>query len=310
MNKVAYITHTDCAKHQHSDGHPEQPARITAIDDCLKQDPIWTLLNQVEAPQASNEQLQKAHDTTYIESIYAQSPTEGLVQVDPDTAMNPHSLRAALLAAGGAVKAVDLVMNNQVTRAFCNVRPPGHHAEHDKTMGFCFFNNVAVGVHHAFANYPVERVAVIDFDVHHGNGTEDIFKNDDRVLFCSSFEHPLYPFTGANTQNPHIANIPLNTGSDGEKFHQVVTEQWLSRIRDFKPDLIFISAGFDAHKDDPIGGLNLDEDDFAWITHQLVDIADEVCAGRIVSSLEGGYNLSALATCALAHVKALLSARE
>lgn len=314
MKKTAYITHHDCIKHQNQyetfqgdeKDHPEQPARLTAVEEKLKQNPVWQSLTQVEAPTATTEQLQRAHDKDYIATIYKRSPTDGLMQLDPDTAMNPHSLRAAQLCAGAAVKAVDMVMNDEANRAFCNVRPPGHHAEHNQAMGFCLFNTVAVGVHHAFANYPVKRVAVVDFDVHHGNGTEDIFKSDDRVLFCSSFQHPLYPDSGADTQNPHIINIPLSAGTEGKQYHQVVAEQWFEQIRDFKPDLIFISAGFDAHKDDPIGGLNLDETDFAWLTTQLVTLADELCHGRIVSCLEGGYNLDALAKSALAHVKALL----
>jgi acetoin utilization deacetylase AcuC-like enzyme len=226
--------------------------------------------------------------------------------LDPDTAMGPHTLDAALRAAGAVVHAVDLVMSGEFQAIFCAVRPPGHHAERNRAMGFCFFNNVAVGAAHALAAHGLERVAIVDFDVHHGNGTEHIFENEPRVLFCSSFQHPFYPFTGHETDTPHIVNITLPAGSDGTRFRQEVEAHWLHRLHEFKPQLVMVSAGFDAHAEDDMSHVRLREPDYIWITRELKKVADQYAGGRIVSTLEGGYNLSALGRSAVAHVDALL----
>jgi acetoin utilization deacetylase AcuC-like enzyme len=286
--------------------HPEQPLRITAIDNALTQAGLYKIITKYEAPLVTYEQLLRAHDPKYIDYIFNLSPKKGLVFIDPDTAMNPFTLTAAQRAAGALVYAVDLVMNNQATAVFCNIRPPGHHAEKSRAMGFCFFNNIAIGVLHALNHYHLKRVAIVDFDVHHGNGTEDILKNDERVLFCSSFEHPFYPFAGANTKSNHIINIPLHAGTSGKEFREKVTQQWLPHIEEFRPEIIFFSAGFDAYREDFLADLLLDEEDYAWITQQVKIIADKVCQGRMISTLEGGYNLEGLGSCAVAHVKNLL----
>ncbi len=305
MNKTAYITHPDCIKHEANAGHPEQPERLRIINRYLARSAVWPKLLKVTAPLVERQALVRTHDADFVQAIFDLAPSEGLATVDEDTFMNAHSLRAAQLASGAVVKAVDMVMQNEVTRAFCAVRPPGHHAEINKAMGFCLFNNIAVGAYHAICNYGLKRIAVIDFDVHHGNGSEDIFKDDPRVLFCSSFEHPQYPFSGVDCTSQNIANIPLSKGTGSDSFRQHIREHWLARLDDFAPELIFISAGFDAHKDDPLGGLELTEDDYAWLTQSLGRIADKHSQGRIVSALEGGYNLEALARSVVSHITSL-----
>jgi acetoin utilization deacetylase AcuC-like enzyme len=230
-----------------------------------------------------------------------------VVHIDPDTAMNRHTWHAALRAAGAGVLAVDLVMAGEVQNAFCAVRPPGHHAERSNAMGFCFFNNIAVAAKHALKVHGLARVAIVDFDVHHGNGTEECFRNDMQVLMVSTFQHPFYPYSGTDHPAPNMVNIPLPGGTGGDEFCQVVNDLWLPRLREFKPEMIFISAGFDAHYEDDLGGLKLLEKDFAWVTEQIRQIADETAQGRIVSMLEGGYVLSALARSVAAHIKVLAS---
>ncbi|MCG8426224.1 MAG: histone deacetylase family protein, partial [Chromatiales bacterium] len=232
-----------------------------------------------------------------------------ILRLDSDTFMMPKTLPAALRSAGAVVKAVDLVMNGEFKAAFCAIRPPGHHAERDKAMGFCYFNNIAVGAAHAMEEYGLERVAVIDFDVHHGNGTEHIFEDDPRVLFCSSFQHPFYPFTGHETDTPHIVNITLHAGADGTEFRKQVEEHWLPRLEAFKPQLVMISAGFDAHAEDDMGHLRLKEPDYDWVTTRLKEIADKYAEGRMISALEGGYVLGALARSVMTHIDALLGHR-
>ena len=303
---IAYITHQKCQLHDMGSYHPEQPARLSAINDRLIATGLDMVLRQHDAEPATREQLLAAHDEAYVDSIFRKSPEMGLVNVDPDTSMNPFSLQAALLAAGAAVQAVDMVMAGEVDQVFCAVRPPGHHAEHDKAMGFCLFNNIAVAAHHALNSHGLERVAIVDFDVHHGNGTEDIVKGDERILFCSSFQHPFYPHSGHDCTATNIVNTPLPGGSDGEAFRAAVTEAWLPRLEAFAPQLIFISAGFDAHQADPLADFNLVDEDFAWITRRLCEQAERSAEGRVVSSLEGGYDLHALARSVEAHLKAML----
>ena len=287
-------------------GHPEQPARLSAIFDRLIASGLEMIVRQIDAPLATRLQLERVHDRDYVERVFAEAPAEGVVMLDPDTAMGPHTLDAALRAAGAAVHAVDLVMSGEFQAVFCAVRPPGHHAERNRAMGFCFFNNVAVGAAHALAEHGLERVAIVDFDVHHGNGTEHIFENEPRVLFCSSFQHPFYPFTGHETDTPHIVNITLPAGADGARFRKEVETHWLHRLHEFRPQLVMISAGFDAHAEDDMSHVRLREPDYIWITHELKKVADQYAGGRVVSTLEGGYNLSSLGRSAVAHVDALL----
>lgn len=303
---IAFISHHDCEKHDLGDSHPESPARLRAIQDHLIATGMEFALRHYNAPKVSREQLLRVHDEAYIDKVYASSPEEGIVWLDPDTGMMRHTLRAAERAAGAAVLAAELVSGTDAHQAFCAVRPPGHHAEHDKAMGFCLFNNLAVGVAHALDTLGMQRIAIVDFDVHHGNGTEDIFRDDDRVLLCSSFRHPYYPFSGAESESEHIFNAPLKGGADGTVFRQVVGEQWLPALHQFQPQMLFISAGFDAHVDDEMGGLRLVESDYHWVTAELKKIMLEYGEGRIVSLLEGGYELGALARSVAAHLNGML----
>src|SRR5471032_3090548 len=302
----AFITHRDCRLHEMGEGHPECPERLDAISDYLVSTGLMNLLIPYEAPAATPEQLGRAHAMLYVNELMASAPREGHLQLDPDTSMNPHSLAAALRAAGAAVLATDLVLTEGAGTAFCNVRPPGHHAEYAAAGGFCFFNNVAVGIRHALNVHGLERVALVDFDVHHGNGSEDILRDDQRVLMCSIFEDQLYPFCGNTPRGANMVNVALPARSGGELVRQAVTGQWLPALERFRPQLIFISAGFDVHRDDDMGNLGLVEADYAWITKQIVAVAARHSQGRIVSCLEGGYQLSSLARSAAAHVKVLL----
>lgn len=286
--------------------HPESPARLGAIQDQLISSGLDYVLLHQDAPQAEREQLCRVHDAGYVDSVFARAPVEDRAWLDPDTCMNPHSLSAALHAAGAVVLGVDLVMSGQSKAAFCNVRPPGHHAERDCAMGFCIFNNVAVGAAHALQAHQLERVAIVDFDVHHGNGTEDIFRDEPKLMFCSTFQHPFYPNTGGEVNSDHIVNVPLSAGAGGREFRDSVTALWLPRLEAFQPQLMLVSAGFDGHLEDDIADLRLVEADFAWVTVEIGKIAGKYADGRIVSTLEGGYDLSALGRSVVAHIKALM----
>jgi acetoin utilization deacetylase AcuC-like enzyme len=303
---VAFISHKDCERHEMGARHPERPARLAAINDRLRATGLDGLLRHYDAPAATREQLARVHDENYIDWIYAQAPKQGVVWLDPDTGMNEYSLSAALRAAGAVVKAVDVVMAGEAKAAFCSVRPCGHHAERRRAMGFCIFNNIAVGAAHALAAHGLERIAIVDFDVHHGNGTEDIFREEPRVLFCSSFQHPFYPGTGADTVSDHVINIPLPAGAGGDRFRKAVEARWLGALDAAKPQLLMISAGFDAHAEDDMAMLQLVEADYAWITDKLKAVADRHAQGRIVSALEGGYNLSALGRSVATHIDRLI----
>jgi acetoin utilization deacetylase AcuC-like enzyme len=303
--QTAYLTHPACLKHEMSAGHPESPARIHAIEDQLIASGLMPYLAHYDAPEATREQLLRVHELAYVESVFAQSPQTGLVYLDGDTAMNPHTLSAALHAAGAAVKAVDLVMEGRAENAFCNIRPPGHHAGRASAAGFCLFNNVAVAAAHALAQYGLKRVAIADFDVHHGNGTEDIFHDDPRVMLCSTFRHPYYPYKGVGSGTEHMINVPLAAGASGEEFRAAVTKHWLPALERFQPQLLLISAGFDAHLEDDMGGLALRESDYIWVTERIKELAEKYASRRIVSVLEGGYALSALGRSATAHIKVL-----
>jgi acetoin utilization deacetylase AcuC-like enzyme len=302
---TAFITHGDCMKHDMGTYHPECPARLAAIDDQLIASGVVAYLEHHEAPLATVSQLARVHPEAYIEAIRAARPARGIVHLDPDTAMNPSTWDAALRAAGAAVLATDLVAGGKAESAFCSVRPPGHHATRTRAMGFCIFNNVAVGAMHALEAHGVERVAIIDFDVHHGNGTEDIFSDDGRVLMASTFQHPFYPYSGTDHPARNMVNIPLAAGTGSQGFREAVERHWLPRLNDFAPQMIYFSAGFDAHVEDDMAMLRLVDQDYAWVTREVKAIADRHAGGRIVSVLEGGYALSALGRSVVQHVRVL-----
>jgi len=302
---TAYISHPDCLRHEMGRHHPECPQRLQAIEDQLILSRIDCYLTRIDPPLATEEQLALVHTQDHIDFIKSHAPESGYYSIDGDTTMNAHTWQAALRSAGGAIAAVDAVMSGEVKNAFTCLRPPGHHAEPHLAMGFCFFNNIAIAAKHALEKHVVERVAIIDFDVHHGNGTEAAFKNDPRVLMCSYFQHPFYPYSGADVDLPNMVNVPLPAYTDGVAVREVVELAWLPRLREFKPQLILISAGFDAHREDDMGQMALVEADYAWITRQLMTVANETAQGRIVSCLEGGYSLSALARSVVAHLKEL-----
>lgn len=302
---IAIISHPDCLLHQPGDGHPERPERVRVIQEALSTYAFNPPAVFYEAPLALPEQLLRVHPKHYIDWITSIIPQQDIIAIDADTMVSPFTLKAALRAAGAAVLAVDLVMQQKAQVVFCNVRPPGHHAEREKAMGFCFFNNVAIGVMHAKAVYGVKKIAIIDFDVHHGNGTHDIFQRDKTVLYCSSFEHPLYPGYEPEVDSSHILSIPLSAGTTGEIYRAKVKALWLDQIAQFAPELIFFSAGFDAHRLDPLANIELTVADYVWLTEEIAKIAKVHCQGRMISILEGGYNLNALAECVPAHVDAM-----
>lgn len=304
----AYITHPDCSRHEMGADHPEAPERLGAINDMLLTKGLLDYMVPYEAPLATEAQLSRAHTSLYVREVLAAAPTEGYRQVDPDTRMNRWTVPAALRAAGAAVQATDLVLAGEVSNAFCCVRPPGHHAERAATMGFCFFNNVAVGIRHALDVHGLERVVLVDFDVHHGNGSEDILADDERVLMCSTFEKGLYPFCGEEPRGRNMVNVGLASRTGSDAFRAAIETHWLPAIDRFRPQLIYISAGFDGHREDDMGNLGLVEADYLWVTQQLMALADRHCQGRVVSCLEGGYVLSPLARSAAAHVRALIGA--
>ena len=301
------ITHPSCLEHEPGQGHPESAARLQAILTRLE-DPIFEYVIREEAPRAEVAQLERAHDPDYVRMLLDSVPSEGLRNIDPDTRLCPASGEAALRAAGAVCHGVDGVLTGKAQRAFCAVRPPGHHAESDRAMGFCFFNNIAVGATHAVEVHGLERVAMIDFDVHHGNGTEEISRTRPALHYFSTHQHPLFPGTGGpNEATPdNILNVPLADGDGSEAFRRAFEERILPGIDRMRPQLILISAGFDAHRADPLATMQLDETDFDWATRQLVSLARTHCEGRVVSVLEGGYNTSMVGRCAAAHLEAMM----
>jgi len=303
--QTAFVTHPACLRHDPGPGHPDRPSRLKAVEDQLIASGIFPWLLHHEAPLVTRGQLVRVHSGAHLDRLEAASPAEGLVWLDPDTAMNPHSLEAARRAAGALVLATDLVLAGTAENAFCNVRPPGHHATRDRSMGFCLYNNVAVGVAHALDHHGLERVAVVDFDVHHGNGTEDIFREDPRVMLCSSFQEGLYPESAAGAGNDRMIFAPLPPRSGGAAFRAVVEERFFPAIERFRPRMIFVSAGFDTHREDEMADLDLVEDDYAWLTRELKRLAATHAGGRLVSTLEGGYELHPLGRSAAAHVRVL-----
>jgi acetoin utilization deacetylase AcuC-like enzyme len=302
------VTHPACLEHLTPPGHPERPDRLRAIAEMLQEETFAALL-RAEAPAATFEAIARCHPLAHIERIRDAIPKQGIIHIDADTSLSPGSFEAALRAAGGAVHAVDEVIERRADNAFVAVRPPGHHAETDRAMGFCLFNSAAIAARHAQKHHGLGRVAIVDFDVHHGNGSQEIFWDDPTVMYCSTHQMPLYPGTGSREERGEhdtIVNAPLRAGDGGKEFRAAMENTILPRLQNFQPDLIVISAGFDAHMRDPLANLNLTEADFAWITRRIMEIADASAQGRIVSMLEGGYDLQGLAQSAAAHVTALM----
>ncbi|RYX89608.1 MAG: histone deacetylase family protein [Comamonadaceae bacterium] len=314
MAATGYFTHRDCWKHEMGAGHPECPERLDAIEDRLLASGVGDALDRREAPVASLGDIELAHARMHVaamrglsaqlaEEISAGGPTHA--QIDPDTSLNVHTWDAALRAAGATLAATDAVIAGELENAFCAVRPPGHHACHDHAMGFCFFNNIAIAARYALERHGLKRVAIVDFDVHHGNGTEDILSGDPRVLMVGFFQHPFYPYSGTEHPASNMLNFPVPAYTKGMDIREMIEMTWIPRLEQFKPDMIFISAGFDAHREDELGQLGLNEQDFAWITGRIKDVARKYSKGRIVASLEGGYNLGALARSVEAHIRVL-----
>jgi acetoin utilization deacetylase AcuC-like enzyme len=304
---VRLYTHPACLQHDPGAGHPESPARLRAVLEALA-DPRFAQIERVEAPRATRAQLLRVHEAAYVENLFAHAPQSGSLRLDPDTLMSPASLEAAIRAAGAVCAAVDAVMSGEIKRAFCAVRPPGHHATPDAAMGFCIFNGIAAGAAHAMAAHGIERVAILDFDVHHGNGTQEIFAREPRVLYLSSHQMPLYPGTGAASERGvgNIVNAPLPPGAASREFRAAWDEILFPALEDFGPQLLLVSAGFDAHRLDPLAQVQLETADYAWITQRLCELAVRYAHGRVVSVLEGGYSLEALRESVAAHVAALL----
>lgn len=300
---TALITHTDAYDHVTPPGHPEQVARLDAVLGALQD----INLERVTAPLGAEDDILRCHPKRYIDSLRTATPESGWRSLDADTHMSQGSLAAAFRGVGGIVRAVDMVLGGEVSNAFVAMRPPGHHAERETAMGFCFFGNVAIAAKYALEHHGLDRVAIVDFDVHHGNGTQDLVEEDARILFCSTHQSPLYPGTGAahETGVGNVLNVPLPDGTGSKVFRDVMQRVVLPRVDEFSPQLLLISAGFDAHAHDPLAGMNLTTEDFGWVTEKLCDLADAHCAGRVVSSLEGGYDLPALGASAAAHVKIL-----
>ncbi len=306
---TAFFSHAECRTHDMGEGHPECPARLDAIADHLLATGLDAALVHREAPLVAMADVERAHTTAYaleMRDLMSALERDGSHRaLDPDTTACPQTWRAMQRAAGAAVAATDAVIGGEVKNAFCSVRPPGHHATRDKTMGFCFFNNVAIAARRALDVHGLSRVAIVDFDVHHGNGTEDIIAGDERVLMVSIFQHPLYPYSGAVPMGDNMVNVPVPPYTRGPEVRELIEAMWMPRLEAFKPEMIFISAGFDAHREDQLGQLGLVEADYAWITRRLVGVAERHAQGRIVSCLEGGYALSALARSVAVHLRVL-----
>lgn len=314
MTMTGYFTHRDCRKHEMGAGHPECPERLDAIEDRLLISGLDVALDRREAPIASLTDIELAHGRMHVaalrglsdglrEEILAGGPTHA--QVDPDTSINIHTWDAALRSAGAAIAATDAVIAGEMPNAFCAIRPPGHHASRDKASGFCFLNNVAIAAKYALDRHGLKRVAIVDFDVHHGNGTEDIVAGDNRILMVSFYQHPFYPLDYVHSSAGNLVNVPVPAYTKGMEVREMIESTWIPRLEEFKPEMIFISAGFDAHREDDMGQMGLVEQDYAWITSRLVDVARRHSKGRIVSCLEGGYCLSALARSVEAHIRVL-----
>lgn len=303
---TAFISHPDCHDHDTGEGHPENAMRLSAIEDRLLSSRISDFIRYLDAPEVTREQLLRAHSAEYLDMIDAVMPRKGYSRLDPDTVISPGTLQAARRAAGSVILAVDQIMSGQISNAFCSVRPPGHHAERDRALGFCIYSNLAIGVMHALEQYGLKKVAVVDFDVHQGNGTEDILIGDDRVLYCSTFQHPFFPYTSLPENSERVISIPLDASAKSAEFRAAVTDHWLPALERFQPEMIFVSAGFDAHRDDDMSYISLTDADFRWVIEEIVRIADISASGRIVSTLEGGYEIHSLARCVETHMRVLM----
>ena len=307
---LAYLHHDCMALHDMGRWHPECPERVRVIHDRLLYSGLLDWVQAVEAPEVTREQLLRVHTARHVDGLAALAPSSGTVAIDPDTVMCPGTWQAALRAAGAVVKATEMVVAGEAGSAFCNVRPPGHHASRDQAMGFCFFNNVTVGIRHALEVLGIERVALFDFDVHHGNGSEDILAGDDRVLMLSTFQRGLFPDSGLHPRGDNIISLDLPAYSGGAQMRAAVEAGWIEAYRRFAPELVFVSAGFDAHVDDELGQLGWVDDDYRWLSRLLARLAGETAGGRIISTLEGGYDLAALARCVEIHVRALMHVEQ
>jgi acetoin utilization deacetylase AcuC-like enzyme len=302
---TGFFSHDDCMKHNMGAEHPECPERLAAITSYLADTGLGQDLDWVRPDEATRDQLQTVHPERYLNQLDLMQPTRGRVYTDPDTAMMPDTLRAARLAAGASIEAVDMVLSSQLTNAFVCARPPGHHAERSKSMGFCFYNNIALAAMRALNFHQLERVAIIDFDVHQGNGTVDIVGGDERILMCSSFQHPFYPHSHVHRQAENIINTPIQAGTPADEYRKIVEAAWLKRLQDFRPQLVLVSAGFDGHRLDPMAELNLEVEDYRWLTEMITSVASDHANDRIISTLEGGYHLKALAESVNAHLEVL-----
>ena len=307
--RTAYISHAECHEHDTGEDHPENARRLSAIEDKFIATGLADVLRYVDAPEVTEPQLLRVHTPDHLQAIESMVPQTGYARLDPDTVISSGTLPAARRAAGAVVAAVDLVMGGETDSAFCGVRPPGHHAESGQAMGFCLYNNIAVGAAHALERYGLKKVAIVDFDVHQGNGSEEIFKDEDRVLFCSTFQHPFFPYTAILPNAANRVNVPLVACARSEEFRTAVTDHWLPALSNFQPQLILISAGFDAHRDDDMSNIYLTDADFQWVTEQIVQVAAASASNRIVSVLEGGYELNSLARCVDAHIRVLMGLR-
>lgn len=306
MTTAYFSAHEICRAHDMGNGHPEQPGRLEAIEKGLDALGIADALTRREAPEGSIEAIKRVHDAYYVDELFAMAPERGHVPLDADTTLTPYSLAAARRGVGAGLAAVDAVLSGTADNAFCAVRPPGHHAEYATAMGFCFFGNAAIAAAHALAVHGLERVAIVDFDVHHGNGTEDLLRNEPRVLFCSSYQNPLFPYTDDKSVPGRLIKTPLRAGTAGRVFRDAIERDWLPALEAQRPELIIVSAGFDAHRADPLADLNLEAEDFGWVTERVLDVADRYAGGRLVSLLEGGYALDALAASAALHIRTLI----
>lgn len=302
---TSFISHEDCALHDMGPWHPENPMRLNAIIEQLKLSGLMNQLMQYKARPVTPEQLYRVHPQAHVRSLELSVPETGFTTIEEETLLGPRSLEAASYAAGAVIRGANQLFRNQADNVFCAVRPPGHHAERVESLGFCFYNNAAIGAMHALEEYNLDRVAIFDFDVHHANGTVDIFQDDPRVMVCSSFQHPFYPWRYADLEREHIINTPLDAHSGSYEFRKAIESSWLPAIQNFKPQLVIISAGFDAHREDPMGELNLEDDDYYWITNMLMDQARIYSNNKVLSVLEGGYDLNSLARSVHRHIEAL-----
>ncbi len=303
---TAYISHPDCHDHDTGEGHPESARRLSAIEDRFISSGLWDFIRGYDAPEVTRDQLLRVHTGEHLANMESSIPQRGYARLDPDTVVSPGTLMAAKRAAGAVVLAVDLLMSGEMNNAFCGVRPPGHHAESNRALGFCVYNNIAVGAAHALKAHGLNKVAIVDFDVHQGNGTEDIIIGNDKVMYCSIFQHPFFPFTPPPENSERVISIPLEATAKSAEFRAAVSDHWLPALERFQPEMIFVSAGFDAHRDDDMSYVSLTDADFKWVTEQIVRMAGLSASGRIVSVLEGGYELQSLARCVETHMRVLM----